>query len=152
MPTRAPYWRKTAPNCNSVVLDSVVAIREVQTCWQHAVNNLQVRIDKNNSDLLQAAVLSLSYTPWSENVPLNGVVSVQRLSAFLTTEWLADEHELLMLDLLKKDLEDEDQGYIFVENTAFSLLLKAAKADQQNYPGKKHYQWLREKGEALGRE
>jgi hypothetical protein len=100
----------------------VVAIWEVQTCWQHAVNNLQAMINKNNSELLQAAILSLSYTLWMENVPLNGVVSVQKLSAFLTMEWLADEHELLMLDLLKKDLEDEDQGYIFVENTAFSLL------------------------------
>lgn len=54
-----------------------------------------------------------------------------------------------MLDLLKKDLEEENQGYIFVENTAFSLLLKAAMADQQNYPKNKHYEWLREKGEAL---
>ena len=40
-------------------------------------------------------------------------------------------------------------GQHFVKNTAFSLLLKAAKADQQNYPIKKHYQWLREKGKAL---
>ena len=127
----------------------VVAIRDVQTCWQYAVNNLQARIDRKNSPLLQAAILSLSYTPWLEDVPLNGVVSVQKLSAFLTTEWLADEHELLMLDLLKKDLEEENQGYIFVENTAFSLLLKAAMADQQNYPKNKHYEWLREKGEAL---
>ena len=127
----------------------VVAIQKVQTCWQHAVNNLQARIDRKNSDLLQAAVLSLSYTPWDDPVPLNEVVSTQKLSAFLTTEWLADEHELLMLDLLKKDLEAEGQHYIFVEDTAFSLLLKAANADQQNYPTKKHYQWLREKGEAL---
>ena len=54
-----------------------------------------------------------------------------------------------MLDLLKKDLEDEGQGNIFVENTACSLLLKATKADQQHYPMERHYQWLREKGEAL---
>lgn len=127
----------------------VVAIREVQTSWQDAVNNLQARIEKNNSELLQAAVKSLSYTPWLENVPLNEIVTIQRLSAFLTAEWLADEHELLMLDLLKKDLEEEGQRNIFVENTAFSLLLKAAKTDQENYPIKKHYQWLREKGKAL---
>ena len=127
----------------------VIAIQDVQTCWQHAINNLQARISKNNSDLLQAALQSLSYTPWLENVLLNKVVSVQKLSAFLTTEWLADEHKLLILDLLRKDLEEEGLGNIFVENTAFSLLLNAAMADQQNYLTKKHYQWLREKGEAL---
>lgn len=62
---------------------------------------------------------------------------------------MADEHELLMLNLLKRDLEEEGQGNIFVENTAFSLLLKAAMTDQQNYPIKRHYQWLRERGRAL---
>ena len=140
---------KRFPTATVLYWTWVVAIREVQTCWQLAVNNLQARIDKKNLDLLQATVRSLSYTPWLENVPLNEVVSTQKLSTFLMTEWLADEHELLMLDLLKRDLEEEGQGNIFVENTAFSLLLKAVKADQQNYPIKKHYQWLREKGEAL---
>ena len=140
---------KRFPTVTVLYWTQVVAIREVQISWQHAVNNLQARIDKKNSELLQAALRSLSYTPWFGNVPLNEVVTVQKLSAFLTTEWLADEHELLMLDLLKKDLDDEGQGHIFVENTAFLLLLKAAKADQQNYPIKKHYQWLRERGEAL---
>jgi hypothetical protein len=140
---------KRFPTATLLYWTRVVAIQEVQTCWRRAVDGLRARIDKKKPDLLRAVILSLSYTPWSENVPLNKVVSVQKLSAFLTTEWLADEHELLMLDLLKRDLEEEGQSYIFVENTAFSLLLKAAKADQQNYPNKKHYQWLREKGKAL---
>jgi hypothetical protein len=141
---------KRFPTATVFYWTRVVAIRDVQSSWQHAVNNLQARIVKNNSELLQTAVKSLSYTPWLENVPLNKVVTIQRLSAFLTDEWLDDEHELLMLDLLKKDLEEEGQrNSISVENTAFSLLLKSAKADQENYPIKKHYQWLREKGEAL---
>ena len=140
---------KRFPTVTVLYWTRIVAIQEVQTCWQHAVNSLQARMNGDNSELLQAAVRSLSYTPWLENVPLNKVVGIQKLAAFFTTEWLADDHELLMLDLLKKDLEDEGQGNIFVENTAFSLLLKATKADQQNYPMERHYQWLREKGEAL---
>ena len=115
---------KRFPTATVLYWTWVVAIREVQTCWQLAVNNLQARIDKKNLDLLQATVRSLSYTPWSENVPLNEVVSTQKLSTFLTTKWLADEHELLMLDLLKRDLEEEGQGNILSKTLPSHCYLK----------------------------
>jgi hypothetical protein len=128
----------------------VIAIREIQTRWRHAVDRLQAKMDEDvDSVLLKAAFQALSYVPWSGHVPLNNVVHIHHLSAFFTTEWLTDKHELLMLDLLKEDLQQEGQYNILVENTAFSLLLKATNSDQQFYPTKKHYKWLRDKGEAL---
>jgi hypothetical protein len=42
----------------------ITAIRKVQTCWQHAVDMLQARMDKDvDSILLQAAFRALSYVP-----------------------------------------------------------------------------------------
>lgn len=71
------------------------------------------------------------------------------LSAFFTTEWLSDDHEYLMLQLLKKDLQDEDQHNIFMENTTFFLMLTAAYNNHENYKSDGHYRWLRQRSEDL---
>lgn len=64
-------------------------------------------------------------------------------------EWLSDDHEQLMLELLKIDLQNEGQHDVLVDHTAFMLLLTATYEDQSNYTSSRHYTWLRMHGEDL---
>lgn len=64
-------------------------------------------------------------------------------------EWLSDEHELLLLNLLQEDLHESNRYDTFIEDTAFILLLTGTYNDQQQYPIDKQYQWLRNRGTSL---
>ena len=102
------------------------------------------------SVLVRDSFQALSYLPWSGYVQgLESNIETHILSAFFTTEWLSNDHEGLMLELLKIDLRNAGQYDIFVEHTAFMLLLTAACADQKNYALDRHYAWLRKRGEDL---
>jgi hypothetical protein len=133
----------------------ISAIQKTQSQWQDAFNQLQAQIDNNpGSELLQNVFSRLAAMPWSGQLPPNvygNTIPIHELSAILTTEWLSDNHELIMLDLLGEDLQSRGQNDILIENTAFFLLLSAAYSDRQDYGAKKHYSWLRERGDALAR-
>jgi hypothetical protein len=60
----------------------------------------------------------------------NGVaVATWRLAGFFTTEWLSDEHESMMLDLLREDVKKEESTDVVVETVWFIGLLMRAHAD-----------------------
>jgi hypothetical protein len=131
----------------------ILEIHAAQSKWQGAVDRLQLRLSREpQSELVKKAFHTLTYLPWSislQGPELDGAIASDVLSAFFTTEWLSDEHEYLMLQLLKKDLQDEDQHNIFVENTTFFLMLTAAYNDRENYKSEGHYRWLWQRGEDL---
>jgi hypothetical protein len=129
----------------------LLELHGIQSKWKDAVDTLQRRIGQEpGSVLVREALQALSYLPWSGYVEgLESKVETHNLSAFFTTEWLSDNHEELMLELLKIDLRNAGQHDILVEHTAFMLLLAAAHADRQNYASDRHYAWLRMRGEDL---
>ena len=131
----------------------ILEICAAQSKWQDAVDRLQLRLSQEpQSELVKKAFHTLTNLPWSTSLQgpeLDGAISSDVLSAFFTTEWLSDDHEYLMLQLLKKDLQDEDQHNIFMENTTFFLMLTAAYNNRENYKSDGHYRWLRQRGEDL---
>jgi hypothetical protein len=130
----------------------ILEIRAAQSKWQDSVDRLKLRLSQEpQSELVIRSFHTLTYFPWSTSLrgpELDGVIASDVLSAFFTTEWLSDEHQYLMLQLLKKDLQEEDQHNILVENTTFFLMLTAAYNDRENY-NDGHYRWLRQRGEDL---
>jgi len=140
-PKLAAYWAR------------ITSIRDTQSKWQRALDNIRSRITRNpTSSLLNDVYGTLSWLPWTGDLlrnTYNNSIERSELSAFLTTEWLSDDHELLMLDLVKDDLAQAGQEHTLVENTAFTLLLAAAYHDRQNYSTSKHYAWLRQKADLL---
>src|SRR4051812_2477316 len=97
-----------------------------------------------SSTLLQSVFATLCWVPWSGQLPLNthsNTIDILKLSTFLTREWLSDDHELVMADLLKDDLLDQNHIDVYVESTIFVILLTAAHIDRKNYCTEKHYRW-----------
>ena len=129
----------------------LLEICNVQSKWENAVRNLQMWMTwEPESALAQRAFQVLTNLPWSNY--LNGIeekIETHILSAFLTTEWLSNDHEQLMLELLKMDLQNNGQHDVLVDHTAFALLLTAAYEDRGNYTSNQHYAWLRKRGEDL---
>ena len=70
----------------------------------------------------------------------------------MTEEWLTNDHELMMLDILKQDLVTANctnSDNVFIENTAFLTLLTVASCNQQDYNSSKAYEWIRTWGRDL---
>ena len=129
----------------------LLELRGIQLRRKDAVDTLQRQmVQEPRSVLIREALQAISYLPWSGYIEgLESKVKTHNLSAFFTTEWLSDNHEELMLELLKIDLRNAGQHDILVEDTAFMLLLAAAHAERQNYASDQHYAWLRMRGEDL---
>lgn len=106
---------------------------KIQERWQKAVTNLCCNI--NNNPIFAQANSILLHLPWTGNLTgFTNTIDIHQLSAFLTDEWLTDNHELMMLDILKQDLATAScTDNVFIENTAFSSLLTTACHNQQEY-------------------
>jgi hypothetical protein len=122
---------------------------KIQERWQKAVTNLYRNLD-NNPIYAQANAI-LPHLAWTRN--LTGFINsidIHQLSAFLTDEWLTDDHELMMLDILKQDLATANcADNVFIENTAFLTLLTVACRNQQEYNSSQAYEWIRTRGREL---
>jgi Ulp1 protease family, C-terminal catalytic domain len=126
--------------------------RSIQEKWKSAVANLQAQIARHpTSQPLQNAFNTLSYLPWTGRLSgFPNSIELHQLSIYFTREWLTDDHELVMLDVLKKDLADlECADNIFIENTAFTTLLTAAYEAKREYTTRRSYEWMRTRGEEL---
>jgi hypothetical protein len=100
--------------------------------------------------VFDAIKTALLYTPWTGRLQgFRNTIDLQQLSAYLTREWLTDEHELLMLDVLKSDLLANNCTNHFIEDPAFTTLLEVAYKNQEDYTTSNGYQWIRTRGEEL---
>jgi hypothetical protein len=84
----------------------LLEIRGIQSKWKDAIDSLQRRMVQDpGSVLVRDSFQALSYLSWSGYIQgLESNIETHILSAFFTTEWLSDDHEELMLELLKIDL------------------------------------------------
>lgn len=107
-PHESTAGKKRFPLVTVTYWARLITIRKIQSQWQDAFGQLQAQMDNNtNSKLLQDVFNNLSHIPWHGQLSPNicgNTITIPELSAFLTTEWLTDNHELIMLDLLSKDL------------------------------------------------
>ena len=114
----------------------------IQERWQKAVMNLCCNLD-DNPIYVQANSI-LPHLPWTGNLTgFTNTIDIHQLSAFLTDEWLTDDYELMMLDILKQDLAAANcDDNVFIENTAFLTLLTVACQNQQEYNSSQAYKWI----------
>ena len=130
---------------------NLACCHKVQGKWCRAVNSLeeQTRLHPGNSTLQQLSH-SLSYIPWTGRLQgFSEAIDLQNLSAYLTSEWLTDEHELVMLEVLKQDLINGGcMPDHLIEDPAFALILELAYANRENYETHA-YNWIRKHGEEL---
>ena len=121
----------------------------IQERWQKAVTNLCRNLD-NNPIYVQVNSI-LPHLPWTGNLTgFTNTIDIHQLSAFLTDEWLTDDHELIMLDILKQDLAAADcADNVFIKNTAFLTLLTVASQNQHEYNSSQAYEWIRNRGRDL---
>lgn len=105
---------------------------------------------KPKSIPLWQAFNALSYIPWTGQLhDFHATIKHEKLSIYLTQEWLSDDHELIMLSTVKGDLLVAGNKDSFIENTAFMLLLGNAFQDQLAYTTEKCYEWLHHWGDEL---
>ncbi|TFK59107.1 hypothetical protein BDN72DRAFT_748184, partial [Pluteus cervinus] len=87
----------------------------------------------------------LSWLPWSGT--LSGYLTsipTSSLSTYLTIDWLSDEHESVMLEILGKDVHELDR--IIIRDALFYTILTSAYTNRYNYSTDHHYDWLRDLG------
>jgi hypothetical protein len=141
----------------------VARIRTVKNKWILAEESIELRKKGNlhqteeTKDLTTQVYNALATISWSATVQgFPGTVSVDCLAAYMTKEWLTDEHENQMLHLLGLELarggEGDSEG-IYIAETFFMPLLIGAykKSDRINqYATASSYDWLRTKGQEFG--
>lgn len=121
----------------------------IQERWQKAVTNLCRNLEVNQIYVRANSILP--HLPWTGNLTgFTNTIDIHQLSAFMTDEWLTDDHELMMLDILKQDLAATNcVDKVFIENTAFLTLLTVASQNQQEYNSSQAYKWIRNRGKDL---
>lgn len=129
-------------------------VRGVQCQWRSAVSNLHERIkekDNQSSELVQTVDTVVSHLPWAGEIPgFNTKTDMRFISFYLTTQWLTDDHESLMLELLRRETEQLEGVHINFQDPFFIPLLCAAYDNRSNYGTDSSYQWLRDLGTDLG--
>lgn len=112
---------------------------------------------KETKDLISRVYSALATVSWSATVQgFPGTVGVEYLAAYMTKNWLTDEHENQMLHLLGRELarssEHGSKG-IYIADTFFIPTLirvyeKPNRDDQ--YATTSSCNWLRRKGQEFG--
>lgn len=135
----AEYWKEA------------IKQRQIQDEWKHAIKDVYKHTGKVSLSTFQQIEHVLSRLPWTGNIPsIETVIRIDRLSMFLTTKWLRDDQELILLDLLRHDLTlSERAGNVFIENTAFTVLLGDLYANQVDYEENRSNEWVRLRGQGL---
>ncbi|TFK16527.1 hypothetical protein FA15DRAFT_662084 [Coprinopsis marcescibilis] len=119
----------------------------------------QLKRQKNQSaetkSLLRKAHNHLQALPWTG--PLHGVrgeTSIDKITIYLTKEWLADDHIHHILELINRELEAtmmpnmDKPRFIIQESTHFLTLMGQAQENPSTYHTTS-YDWLRHLGESL---
>ncbi|TFK16529.1 hypothetical protein FA15DRAFT_552438, partial [Coprinopsis marcescibilis] len=105
--------------------------------------------------LLRKAHNHLQALPWTG--PLHGVrgeTSIDKITIYLTKEWLADDHIHHILELINRELEAtmmpnmDEPRFIIQESTHFLTLMGQAQENPSTYHTTS-YDWLRHLGESL---
>ena len=114
----------------------------INTKFKKVVTNICCNLD--NSPIYAQANAILLHLPWTGNLTgFTNTIDIHQLSAFLTDEWLTDDHELIMLDILKQDLATANcSDNVFIENMAFLTLLTVACHNQQDYNSSQAKKWI----------
>jgi hypothetical protein len=130
-------------------------VHQLQLQWRDAEAALQKNCEAQKGKPSPLAPLVTNVYAVLAGLPWNGQLSgrkipITTLSAYMTTEWLSDEHESQMLELLRQDLlRTALNSEVEVEEIHFIPLLCNAYSNRSQYPMDRHWTWLREKGHAI---
>jgi hypothetical protein len=130
-------------------------VRQLQLRWRNAEAALQKNCEARKGRPSPLAPLVTNVYTVLAGLPWNGQLSGcelpnTTLSAYMTTEWLSDEHETQMLKLLRQDLlRTALNSEIEVEEIHFISLLCNAYSNRSRYPTDRQWTWLQEKGHAF---
>jgi hypothetical protein len=109
--------------------------------------NLKASIDKDtdsHGEALQQAFDTLLQMAWTGRLQLfYNRINLNELSIYFTSDWLTDDHELVMLNSLKEDLIIIGKANeSFIKNMAFMELLGNTFRSQHTCYTEKSYEWL----------
>ena len=132
----------------------LVCYHRAQDDWKRAVNNLlqRIKLEKNlqTAAILQDTYAVLTTLPWSGR--LKGFelpIDIKNLASLLKNDWLFGELEMGMLEILKRNLSDDEKNKIFFEDVNFTDLLAVACSNVNEYRTEQGYKWIQGRGEAL---
>lgn len=128
-------------------------LRGIQHQWRSAMSNLQrIKTWTPPSQLLQTVDSVMSHLPWAGEIPgFSNRVDMHLLSFYLTMQWLTDDHESIMLELLRREVEEfQEDLHIKFEGPFFTVLLCTTYNNCSEYGTDRSYQWLRDLGTDLG--
>ena len=144
---RFPLWIMT-------YLRYLSDVRKSQLRWKTANEALQQIISYSQIPIPLVASLinaqkALSKIPWNTKLQgFPGNPSVETLATYMIpNEWLTDEHEAQLLELLKRDLQQMPQKEgTNIEDVFFVSLICNAYKEREDYLNQR-WDWIRETGD-----
>lgn len=133
----------------------VLHIKPIKQEWLAAEESLQkMRQRRDRTDetlaLISQIYNMLSCISWSEDLKgFSARISTRFLATYLTVDWLNDEHESQMLDLLRHEIHYRGNMKIDVGDIFFISRLKEVSKRPADYGSSSCYIWLQRKGEEL---
>jgi Ulp1 family protease catalytic subunit len=146
------YWAEAARI--GTVMNKWILAEEAMELQKKAKHQTE-----ETKDLITRVYNALATISWSSTIQgFPGSVPVEYLAAYMTKEWLTDEHENQMLHLLGLELASSGEGNsdserIYIAEATFvpSLIRVYKKTDRTNqYATAPNYNWLRKKGQEFG--
>lgn len=136
----------------------IIRIRDIRQTWMRAEDALQKLgrtqkgISSASASTIRKVYMMLGCVSWAGTIRgFSATVSTRILATYATRDWLTDEHESQMLDLLRQEIVHEGLGERIELPTIFFLpKLQEAFHDQDRYMTEKHYRWLRGYGQRFG--
>jgi hypothetical protein len=135
----------------------LVKIREIRQKWVNAEMSLawqthpQKGVAAPHTALIRKVYDGLSCIAWAGTIRgFSASIGTHYLATYATRDWLTDEHESQMLDLLRYDVLREGSGeHAEIESIFFLSKLQDAYRDQENYGTHIRHRWIRGQGQAL---
>jgi len=148
---RLPRWVLTYWN-------EITRLRPLRSRWTDAEDQLQAlrkhkARSENTAALVGRAYNALASTSWSANIKgFSASIPTYHLSTYLTRQWLSDEHENQMLDLLRHEVNHKQKGDEVDVGDVFFLqrLSRLHREGVTEYISNKSYEWLHRKGQEFG--
>ena len=127
----------------------MLEVEEICSLWWRAEKKLQQQhksvkgIPSPSMALINEVYGMLACISWARNLcRFSFTYPISSLTRYLTTEWLTDDHEAQMLEILKAEVTCKRERDVQVQTIYFFKQLNNAYKEHTKYLSKKSLAWL----------
>lgn len=127
-------------------------IWNTQKKWQDGVISLITALSCTQTNLMlyQQVLNTLTHIPWTGHLlGFENTIDMHQLVTFLNNDWLNDNHQLIMTNLLQETISPCLWGCVWVKNSFFMTMLIGAYENRASYGDTASLKWIQTCGQQL---